>query len=137
MYVMSRTRRNELDIFNSNVRKTNSCWWWLGRVMNAGYGQMITYRGNYLAHRWAYTHFIGGVPNKMTIDHLCKNKLCVNPAHMEIVTRTENIRRCGLQGVALKESLKTHCPKGHAYADFGVVYKNGLTADRDWETISI
>lgn len=122
-----RKRREPICIFDSKVRKTNGCWLWNGYIMNAGYGAMTTHEGSYLAHRWAYEYFVGKIPQKMTIDHLCKNKLCVKPEHLEVVTRTENIQRAGLRGVAKKESEKTRCPKNHSYEKHGVVYKNGYT----------
>lgn len=121
-----RARQSEIDIFNKNTIKTTTCWNWVGYIQNAGYGSMVTYKGNYLAHRWAFENFVRPIKPKMTIDHLCKNKICVNPKHMEEVTRAENIRRCGLQGVALKESQKTHCNNGHDYSVYGVKYKNGF-----------
>jgi HNH endonuclease len=117
----------EIERFFERTTKTDRCWLWNGYVMNAGYGAFSTRKGTELVHRWSYEYHIQPIPSKMTIDHLCRNKICVNPDHMEVVTRTENIRRCGLTGVALKESKKTHCPQGHSYAEYGVRTPNGYT----------
>lgn len=123
-----RARRTELEVFESKVIGLNdSCWIWGGYVQNAGYGQMSTYKKTYLAHRWAYQFFRGGLDPKLTLDHKCRNKICVNPFHLEQVTRVENIQRAPISGVAKNESTKTHCPKGHDYSIHGVVYKNGYT----------
>ena len=109
------------------MNKTGGCWVWQGYVQNAGYGSMSTYIKTQLAHRWAFEYFREPIPKGMTVDHLCRNKLCVNPEHLELVTRTQNIQRAGLAGVARREAIKTHCPKGHSYKDFGVKTKNGYT----------
>lgn len=69
----------------------SGCWRWLGS-RTYGYGLFrpgVPYR----AHRWAYEHWIGPIPDGLTLDHLCQDHGCVNPWHLEPVTRAENIRR--------------------------------------------
>ena len=117
----------EVDRFYKQTEMSDSCWLWTGYVMNAGYGALATSNGTELVHRFSYRLFVGDIPDKLTIDHLCEVKTCVNPDHLELVTRTENIQRYGLAGVALKESQKTHCKAGHLYKVYGVRYKNGYT----------
>lgn len=81
----------------------NDCWLWTARQNGKGYGMF----GNACAHRVSYELIIGPIPLGLQIDHLCRVRACVNPAHLEPVTPAENTRR------AL--ALITHCPQGHAY----------------------
>lgn len=85
------------------VEKTPTCWLWVGPVSN-GYGVVTTTEyGKTKAHRLAYELLVGKVPDGLDLDHLCRVRRCVNPAHVEPVTRAENLRR------------RTHCPNGHEY----------------------
>ncbi|MCA1569337.1 MAG: HNH endonuclease [Chloroflexi bacterium] len=67
-------------------------------------------------HRLAWETIVGPIPADMTLDHLCRNKSCWNPAHLEIVTAVENWRR-GPNNIALQRKRRTHCPSGHPYDD--------------------
>ncbi len=72
------------------------CWIWHGDVENTGYGRISRGRGRAdrdLAHRWMYKRLVGPIPESLQIDHLCRRKRCVNPAHLEPVTPAENQRR--------------------------------------------
>lgn len=88
----------------------DGCWLWLAHTA-AGYGRFRLSNPRRIegAHRVAYELLIGPIPEGLDIDHLCRNRSCVNPAHLEPVTRGENVRR-GARG-----RLVTHCPQGHAY----------------------
>lgn len=91
-----------------------ACWDWKAGKTKAGYGVFRPAHGQgTLAHRYAYELLIGPIPEGLVIDHLCRNRGCVNPDHMEPVTTGENTRR-GF-GISTWNRLKTHCPKGHPY----------------------
>jgi len=94
----------------------DGCWLWTASLNDSGYGQVNPGgRGNPLrAHRVLYEALVGPIPKGMTIDHLCRNRSCVRPDHMEIVTRAENVRRgVGGQMTHLRALAKTHCKRGH------------------------
>ncbi len=84
--------------FWAKVDKTGDCWEWLGTKTCAGYG-IVTFvrdgrKTTSTAHRWAYEALVGPIPDGLTLDHVvCANTSCVNPAHLEPVTRAENTRR--------------------------------------------
>ena len=69
------------------------CWLWTGTMMHCGYGQISRHGRNQPAHRAMWEHQHGPIEGKLTIDHLCLNRRCVNPEHMELVTYSVNNRR--------------------------------------------
>lgn len=76
------------------VHPISDCWEWRGARNGRGYGSVTNGLGSSaLAHRVAYEALVGPIPAGLTIDHLCRNKVCLNAAHMEPVTREENSRR--------------------------------------------
>lgn len=99
--------------FMSKVEKTESgCWLWLGAKMNNGYGQLVVGSVHWAAHRYSYTELIGEIPPGLDLDHLCRNRACTNPAHLEPVTRSENLFR----GNTGKHKRPDICPAGHPYS---------------------
>jgi hypothetical protein len=92
--------------FWSKVDRSGNCWLWLGYLMPNGYGKFRVAVGvTALAHRAAYELANGTIPDGLEIDHLCRNRACVNPSHLEPVTHVENVRR----------AMKTHCLRGHGF----------------------
>lgn len=94
---VTRGKTTASERFWAKVEKTSGCWYWRGAVAGR-YGRFwvgsTRSDGRLLqAHRFAYELLIGPIPPELTIDHLCLNKLCVNPDHMEPVTGAENTRR--------------------------------------------
>ena len=95
----------------------SGCWLWSGACNSGGYGQFFIHGKQVMAHRWIYEqlrHPILNDPPAAVIDHLCRVRCCVNPAHMEVVTNRINILR-GI-GYTAENARKTHCPSGHPYS---------------------
>ncbi len=105
-----------------------ACWPWTAAKDPAGYGRIKISGKNTPAHRVAYTMMVGPIPPGLTIDHLCRTHECVNPLHMEPVTRMEN----SLRGVSprAQNRRKTHCPKGHPYDERNTMWRRKGQGDR-------
>lgn len=97
--------------FWSKVFKTEDCWFWCGAKNPKGYGLFYANGKQRGAHRIAYELLKGPIPAGMTLDHLCRVRPCVNPAHVEVVTNRENVLR-GVGHTAIN-ARKTHCIRGH------------------------
>lgn len=92
------------------------CWPWRGSIGTRGYGMFRLHsRGPVVrAHRFAYEALVGPIPAGMTLDHLCRNRACVNPAHLEPVSNRENILRG--TNPAAQNARRTHCRMGHEFS---------------------
>lgn len=92
-------------LFWARVDASGVCWEWKGYVSSDGYGCLFRRAvGSRKAHRYAWELLVGDIPEGLTIDHLCLNKRCVNPDHMELVSRAVNVSRA---------RQRTHCKNGH------------------------
>lgn len=89
------------------------CWLWTAHTNHLGYGRFRVGATMVQAHRFAYEELVGPIPEGLELDHLCRNRTCVNPFHCEPVTERVNV----LRGDTLPAAnvLKTHCPQGHEY----------------------
>lgn len=91
--------------------KRSGCWEWGGVVTQFGYCQMSFNGRSWLVHKFMYERLVREVHLPLCLDHLCRNRKCCNPLHLEEVTLGENVRRGN--GVCGRNFRKTHCPKGH------------------------
>lgn len=96
--------------------RPDGCWEWTGSRNLRGYGQISVDGRTCAAHRIAYELIVGPIPDELTIDHLCSNKWCVNPDHLEPVTGAENTRRAWENRADAPRARQTHCYKGHPYS---------------------
>lgn len=105
--------KSRVDRFWAKVNKSgpNGCWIWTAARSDTGYGSFRINRKTYNAHRLAYEELVGAIPDGLQIDHLCRVRACVNPDHLEAVTRQENTRRALTIGYPGAPS--TTCKRGH------------------------
>lgn len=111
---------SEIERFNKRIaaKENSDCWWWTGYVGSSGYGRfnIVGLTPRY-AHRiaWEITHE-QEVPRGLVVMHLCNNRLCVNPAHLQVGTQRENLNMARKDGLMKKPHQgATHCKNGHEY----------------------
>lgn len=113
------------------------CWVWLGTVNKDGYGVLTVgsridgSRALRYAHVLSWEFSRGPVSDGLELDHLCRQRRCINPAHLEPVTHAENIRR----GRSLWRE-RTHCPKGHPYSGVNLIQTATQRVCRACKTVS-
>ena len=116
---MSVVRLPVRERFMRHVRRTPTCWLWIGSKNTWGYGRFGMRRDGATvvlrAHRVAYILFVGPIAPRMQIDHICRRRACVRPDHLEAVTRAENIRRSSAPG--MEQHRTGRCKRGHLYTD--------------------
>jgi len=104
-----------------------NCWVWTGPISVRGYGiQKVGGREGkqYYAHRLSYEHHVGPIPEGLELDHLCRNRACINPKHLEPVTRSVNTKRgIGPAMLGAINASKTHCKHGHPFSGDNVKYR--------------
>jgi hypothetical protein len=112
----------EERLFSYVKEDVNGCWPWAGARAGTGYGTVQWEGRSRPAHRVLYEYFIGEIPEGLDLDHLCRVRHCVNPWHLDPVTRQVNIVRGDKPGI---NAGKTHCPQGHAYDEANTIRYRG------------
>jgi hypothetical protein len=97
--------------FFAKIAISGDCWVWTGSRGSNGYGQFFFEGRLRKAHRVSYAMAVGPIPTGLDLDHLCRNRACVRPSHLEPVTRRENLIRGA--GFIAKQAAQTHCLRGH------------------------
>ncbi len=112
--------------FWAKVGVQGDCWVWTAGKVGAGYGHFA--QGGkpkmILAHRWAYEAMVTEIPDGLELDHLCRNKACVNPDHLDPVTHAVNLAR-NPNAINNTCGHVTHCPRGHAYDETNTRWYRG------------
>lgn len=112
------TRRDPMVRFMEKVspEPNSGCWLWLGKIHEENDYAVFSvgHSRHNQAHRWIYVRLIGPIDPALELDHLCRVRSCVNPSHVEPVTRRINVLRG--ESPAAKHAVKTRCPQGHPYS---------------------
>lgn len=96
-----------------HVKVVGGCWEWTGYRIHNGYGLTWLSGRKMLAHRAAYTLAVGAIPAGRVLDHLCRNRACIRPDHLEAVTIRTNTMRGDT--IPARHAARTHCLRGHQY----------------------
>jgi hypothetical protein len=100
--------------FFEKVTKTDSCWLWTGAISSTGYGSFRIGQKIVRTHRYSYLMHIGEIPQSFEVCHTCDVRACVNPEHLWVGTKSDNMKDMFAKGRnGLSSRPRTHCKRGH------------------------
>lgn len=109
--------------FHSRIASWDGCWQWDAPNKGTGYGEFRHKGVRHLAHRFSFETFKGAIPKDRQVDHECRNRGCVNPSHLRLLTLAQNVL-CG-DGITAKNKRKTHCNNGHEFTPENTYHYGG------------
>lgn len=117
------------------IEQNTGCWIWTAQKNKFGYSLFRGFKSiSQSGHIFSYKFFKGGIPEGLELDHLCKNRSCVNPNHLEPVTHFINLERANHWSI--KNKNKTHCIRGHEFNQENTYLLNGLRRCRVCKKLS-
>ena len=125
-------RKNAKSPWQFKVCGITGCWVWQRSVNEKGYSAIQCPLG-VSGHRVYYRHLVGKIPSTLTVDHLCRNRSCVNPAHLEIVRVAENVLRGN--GVTANNARRVVCMHGHPLKGQNLITGRRLTPSGQWAIV--
>lgn len=111
----------EVRFFSHLTETLAGCWMWDKPDLKTGYGQFWDNNQKWLPHRWSYEFFCAEIPADLVLDHLCGNRACANPWHLEPVTQRVNLVR-STNFIAVNAAM-THCVRGHPFDEANTSYR--------------
>ncbi len=108
------------------------CWEWTGCLDTSGYGKLTFRRRQLGVHRVIWLLLVGVIPTGLTIDHLCRNRRCCNPDHLEPVPHRVNVSRG--HGISVINAMKTHCKYGHEFTEENTIRVRTRAGNRHCRT---
>jgi HNH endonuclease len=132
MPYVAQSKKTTLQAFVEKLEVVaTGCWLWTAATSTQGYGRLMVARPG----RWSYEYFVGPIPEGLELDHLCRVRNCVNPTHVEPVTRWVNIMRgegprVAVETVRKRFAAMTHCKRGHPFDDRNTFRHHGRRSCR-------
>lgn len=128
---LGRAKVDPIESFSKRITVTaTGCWQWTGALTRDGYGVMTVDRRPYRAHRFSYEAYVGTIPGGLELDHLCRNRACVRPSHLEPVTAQLNQRR-GFSPTGIN-SRAEQCGRGHAFTEANILWMSSRGRPRPY-----
>ena len=113
------SKRSQERFFALVSKTDGGCWLWQGKLTKYGYARIYVDGHMIFAHRVSYVISNGNIADGKCLDHLCRNRSCVNPNHLQAVSIGENVLRG--QGLSVQNLLKKYCPRGHELAGTNLI----------------
>lgn len=136
LVMKAREQGDEERFFSRIAESEGGCWQWIAGLSDTGYGSFTARESSASnAHRWAFEFFFGEIPKGLVLDHLCRNRACVNPWHLDVVTHRVNIARGeAADGTRRRAAALTHCPHGHEKSEANT-YRSYNPKYNRWECV--